>query len=302
MDLEAFDRIARRQHSLVTSAQLHALGLTKSDVHHRANAGLLVPVRRGVWRTAGSLVTQDQAWMAAALAAGDDHLVSHGTAAAAWVLGGFPPPDRIDVLTDGWRTSIEGVRAHVTTSLPDRDRTTLRRIPITTVARTYVDACGLLHPRTLGRSVDDAVRRKILTLHDLVRCAATVPLSGRRTSRPIREVLADRVDGYHPGGSAEELDVLVVLRRLGLPLPVQQYRLRIKGRTYFLDYAWPETRHYLEYLGATWHGTASALHDDSERTRRIQRAGWTGWPLTRYLNEPELAAIAELATEGLRAA
>jgi hypothetical protein len=295
------DRIAGSHHGLITLSQLRELGFTEKAVRWAVADGRLQSMRPGVFRVTGARLTRDQAWMAAVLATDGRAVLSHGSAAVAWALKGFRAVDGIDLLVEGnRRVRLDGVRSHWTSRLPSRDRTRVRAIPVTTGERTLVDACGLVHPRALGRSVDDALRRRIITLPGLVRCAASVPLSGRRKSRPIREVLGERVDGYDPGGSAEELDVMKVLRRHAVrPLPRQQYRVKVGGRTFLLDYAWPETRHALEYLGAHWHGTPSAVHDDSERTRLLQRDRWTLWPLTKHLSVVELLAIADVATDGL---
>jgi hypothetical protein len=298
VDWSAVDRLARTQIGLVTRAQLQGFGLSDHGLRWAVTESRLVPVRRGVCRVAGVPTSQDQAWLAAVLASPPGHVLSHGSVARAWGLRGFVLPDRIDVLNEGRsRTRLEGVQGHRTERLPPRDRTSVRRIPATTVERTFVDACGYVTPRMLGRSVDDAVRRGLMTLDGLIRCAASVPLSGRRASRPIRAVLAERVPGYDPGGSAEELDVMRVLREAGIrPLPVQQYRIRIGGQSFRLDYAWPDTKHSIEYLGAAWHGTPSALHDDSARRVLLQRGGWTEWPVTAYTNRVEIVAIGEIAT------
>ena len=64
----ALDLLARRQHSLLSCWQLEAAGWTTWSIGRAVKAGKLIPLRRGVFRTAGSLETQWQAWMAAVLA------------------------------------------------------------------------------------------------------------------------------------------------------------------------------------------------------------------------------------------
>jgi very-short-patch-repair endonuclease len=301
MRWDLVDHVARQQHGLVTSTQLRDLGCSPKAARWATAQGRLEAVRTGVFRTAGAPLSRDQAWLAAVLAARGDPVLSHASAATARGLVSFPDPPIIDLLVEGpSRPRLEGVQAHRTDRLPRQDRTLLRGIPITTAERTFVDGCGLLSVRSLGRSVDDALRRRLVTRSALVRTAATVPLSGRRRSRPIREVLAERVEGYDPGGSAAELDVMAVLRRRRVaPLPAQQYRVTVEGRSYRIDYAWPEVKHAIEYLGATWHGTPSAVHDDSRRTSDLQRYGWTVWPITLFTTEIELMAIVEVVLTDL---
>ncbi len=247
-------------------------------------------------------MSQDQAWLAAVLGARVRCVLSHGTAAAVWGLERFDVPDRIDLLTMQRPPRIPGVRGHETLWLPKRDVARIRHLPTTSAARTFIDASNLLDVQALGRSVDDARRRRLLTLPRLVACFDEVPWSGRRPSRNMREVLKERVPGFDPGGSEPELDVLRVLRRAGIrPLPRQQYRVVIDGHTYVVDYAWPETKHVIEYLGARIHGTPSAVHRDSSRTQRLLHAGYTVWPVTSETTENQIIAIGVTATDPIAA-
>lgn len=281
----------------MTTGQLFDAGASHGWIRRQVSNGRLVRARRGVFRLAGAPLTQEQAWLAAVLEVGSRAVLSHRSAAAAWGLRGFDVPDRIDLMTTAERPRLPGVAGHSTKWLPASDRTVLRRVPITTAARTLVDASGGLHPWVLGRVVDDALRRKLVSLPKLVRCFEAVPVSGRRPSRAMKEVLAERVPGFHPGGSAEELDLLGILTRADVrPLPVQQYRVKLEGRTYLLDYAWPETRHVIEYDGAGGHDTVSSRHDDRDRWRRLRRADWNVWPVTERTPVSEVIAIGVTAT------
>lgn len=300
---KAIDRVARLQHGLVTTVQLLSAGATERWIRAQLATGRLERVRSGVFRVAGAPVTQEQAWLAAVLSASADVVLSHHTAAAAWRLSGFDVPDGIDLLSSTWRPRLPGVKGHLSQWLPAEDCDRLRRLPITSVARTLIDVSGGFHPWVFGRVVDDALRRKIVVLREVVRCFNAVPVSGRRPSKVMREVLSERVPGFHPGGSAQELDVLRILRRAGVrPLPVQQFRLQVEGHTYFLDYAWPETRHAIEFDGAGGHETVSDRHRDRDRWRRIRRADWTVWPVTERTGTGEIVAIGVTATAGLDAA
>lgn len=240
-------------------------------------------MRPAVYRLPGAAVSQDQAWLSAVLACEADVVLSHGSAGAAWRLRYFEVPDAIDLLTTGWRPSFEGVRAH---------RTMVRGIPITTAERTLIDACGLVPFPRLERSLDDALRRRLIHLPRLVRSFDAIPVSGRRKRRPMERALSERLPGYHPGGSQAELNVMAILKRAGIrPLPFQQFRLEVEGHTMFLDFAWPETRTALEYDGREYHTRVSDFHRDQERIRRIQRADWTRWPITSRTTEGEIIAV-----------
>lgn len=297
------DSLARRQHGLVTVDQLHGAGFGRRAILTSISAGRFIRVRPRVLRIAGTDVTRRQTWLAAVLSARAGVVLSHGCAAALWCFRGFPDPEVIDLLTTGQvRPQMTGVRAHFTKQLPDHHRTKVTHIPVTSAARSLVDACGLVPFPLFERALDDLLRRNALRLPVLAKCAEEVPVPGRRKISPVRRALAERVPGYNPGGSDAELDVLRGLRRAGLPLPVQQYRVELEGKTFVLDYAWPETKHCLEYQGKAWHAMASDFHRDYERFRILQRHGWRPWPLTSRTTSNELVAIATEACAGFRAA
>lgn len=294
---QELDRLAARQHGLVTFGQLLALGFTPGSIRWAERSGRLIRERVGVFRLAGTPATQEQAWMCAVLASPAGAVLSHLSGASLWQLSRFPAPDQIDVLVEGAvRPRLSGIVGHRTLSLPADHRFRRRLIPVTSPERTLVDACGLVSLSVLEHATDVALRDRVVSLPRLARCVESVPVSGRRALRPVRRVLAERIPGYAPGGSKAELDVIRVLKQSGLPLPVQQHRVTIEGATYFLDWAWPETRHALEYEGFAYHGMGvDVFHYDRLRTRRLQRAGWTIWPITSRTPAAELLAIAVVA-------
>lgn len=281
----------------MTRSQLLELGVSPREIERALEAEGLVLVRPGVYRLPGAPVTRDQSWMAAVLAANVDVVISHGLAATGWNLRDFAPPDTIDVLTTARRPEMAGVTAHHTKWLPRSDRTRLRRMPITTIERSVIDACGLVTYPVLERAVDDAMRHKRLRLPKLVRTFERIPVSGRRKRWPLEKLLEERVPGFNPGGSPAELDVLKILRRAGIdPLPEQQYRVVVEGHEHFLDYAWPETYQALEYDGVDFHTMVTDIHRGHDRTRRLQRADWTLWPVTKRTSESEIIAVGIHAT------
>jgi hypothetical protein len=294
------DRLARRQHALLATWQLRAEGWSVPAIARAASSGRLFQIRQGVFRTAGSVETQWQAWMAAVLATHFTAVLSHLSVLAAFRFIEFPQPERIDLLRMGTQAQMPGVAGHRTLWLPDTDRTCHKFVPITTPERAFIDSCGHLPERLLDKAGDDALRRKLMTLPKLVRTFDDIPCSGRRKSAPMRIFLGKRVRNFDPGGSDRELDVLRTLKRGGYPLPRQQFRVRVEGHTYFIDFAWPESLHGIEFDGFDCHGGLwTPFHFDRERLRRLTRAGWTIYPVTSQTTANEILAIAELATARL---
>ncbi|MDA2808970.1 DUF559 domain-containing protein [Nocardiopsis suaedae] len=85
------------------------------------------------------------------------------------------------------------------------------------------------------------------------RAVATVGLAGPRVESPVESrLLADLVAA-------------------GLPVPEVQYELRIRGRTFFADLAYPQVRTVIEYDGECH---AARREPDAERRHRIEAAGY----------------------------
>lgn len=297
VDLMKLDRLAGRRQGLATTSGLAGIGCSHDDIERLVKAGVLVRERRGVVRTVGTPRTRELAYHAAALSAGTGAVLSHLTAARVWRFPGLPEPDRIDVLREGTtRPRGPGIRGHTTTALPPSHRTTALGIPITTAERTFFDICAAVPPRVLARAADEMVRQKLMTDARLAETLRDIPVSGRRALRPALDYLESRPIGFERGANDRELDVLRVLQAAGVqPLPEQQVQVRVGGRSYYIDYGWCPIRNGLEFMGFDPHGNlVSRFHDDADRTRALQRAGWTLWPITAVTTEAE---IVDLATE-----
>ena len=77
-------RLAARQHGLVTSRQLAAVGLTRNAIRRRVAKGRLHRVHPGVYVVGNPLLTREGRWIAAVMAAGPGAALSHPDAAALW--------------------------------------------------------------------------------------------------------------------------------------------------------------------------------------------------------------------------
>ena len=269
-------------------------------IHDAVESGDLIVVRRRVLRAAGAPFTHDAALLAAVLAAEPGVVLCGLSVAEEYGFRRFPLPETIHLLSDnGSRPRMPGVTGHRTISLPNYDRTSLRSIPMTTPERGFIDVCGSVPAKTLGEAGDDLLRRGVIRLPRLVKSFELIPRSGRRERRPMYGFFEEPVTGYDPGGSDRELDVMKIINAAGpgLVLPKQQFRVLVEGHAYDLDYAWPDTKNGLEWEGWEWHGKlVSDFHRDKDRTRRLQRARWTIWPVTSKTSANEILAIAVVAS------
>lgn len=287
--------LARRQLGLFTTAQAIQLA-SKWKLQRLVADGHIGVFRRGVWVVAGTPRTYEQSVLGALLAAGELAWISHRTMAKVHGLV-VPPPEQIDVLTfPDRRLHLEGVAHHRNKLVVTTDVTSVGPIRGTSVARTLVDCMPFLPGRMLAAAVNDARRRKLVTLDDLHAAHAAVD-EGRRTGRhlvrPMRPLLAVADD---PGGSELELNVLHVIRDAGLPLPVQQFRIEVAGRVRYLDYAYPESKICIEFDGFGEHGQLREVFDDDrDRNGELGVMGWLCLSFTSRTRREDLVSRVQRA-------
>ncbi len=109
----------------------------------------------------------------------------------------------------------------------------------------------------------------------------------------MKQLLAERDDAFHPGGSASELRVLRVLQEAGLAPPVQQHSVGVGGHSYVLDFAWPEHRVFAEYYGLAVHSGVSAVSYDSERLTALVADGWIPLVFTDSTSDSDIVRNVE---------
>jgi hypothetical protein len=214
--MRAIARFGNRQHGLVTTEQVLASS-TRHELNHLVATGRLEPVRRGVYRCAGAPETWHQHLLSACLAAGGNAAASFRAAATLWDLPDFDR-DRLEITVPGrLNPRLADVVVHQTNVWGPRHTAVRHAIPTTSVARTLCDLTAVVWPWRVVRLVNDAERRGIVSLRQLLRVFQDLENRGRRRSTVMRAVLADRLEGIRPGGSEREVDVAKLLLRARLP-------------------------------------------------------------------------------------
>lgn len=290
-------RLARRQHGVVTRAQVIDV-LTRHQLEHAIATGRLESVHRGVYRVAGSPESWEQMAHAAALAGGGGAAVSFRAAAHVWNLAGFweQPPVEITV-PHLRRARLHDVVVHDSQILDGIHVDRRHGIPVTSVARTLCDLTASCWSNEVGRALDDALRRKLTALRKVQAVFDDLATRGRRRSTIMRTLLAERGPGFDPGGSDAELRMIRTLLDSGLPAPVQQFGVRIGHRTYRLDGAYPPYLVCIEYEGFDFHTSLTAFDHRYERDRDLRLARWLIVYVTRRTSGPRLVADVRQALE-----
>ena len=239
--------------------------------------------------------TWEQRALAAVLAAGPGALASHRTATRVWGL--VPRSGRLEVLLGGSRVAlVPGVVVHRTRDLPSVDVAERDAIPVTSVARTLVDASAGQEARVVASWVDDATRRLGLDLVDLRECLDRRSGPGHPSLAHLHAVVTARLPLAGPGDSPLEVRALLALARAGLPAPVLQHRVALPdGTVALLDLAYPAQRVAIELDGWSAHGHRSAFDRDRARANQLTLVGWRLYRFTSTMSDALLVTTVRRA-------
>ena len=269
--------ILTRQHGLVTAQQLDRLGLSSQAVSRRRESGEFERVFPRIYRSPLAPPTLAQAAMAAVLWAGDGSVASHRTAAALWEIGGVQRGARVELWVPGGRAPRNAAVVVHRGAVTENDRRRVDRVPVTSAARTIIDLAGCFEGEVLEAALEDVLHRGLTTPATIERRLASLGGSGRAGARRLRRLLAHRDEA--PAGSRLEVKVWRLLRGAGLR-PVRQYVVRCEGRTFRLDFAWPNLKVAVEAEGFVAHGGRLAHVADRRRLAALVAAGWSIVPVT----------------------
>jgi very-short-patch-repair endonuclease len=153
-------------------------------------------------------------------------------------------------------------------------------LPITTPARTLLDAATVLPERLLERAVNEAERLGLCSPDSL--SAYVQAERGQAGAGRLRVALGLRSAGRTLTRSELEERFLSLVRRRGLPQPLLNAPLY--GLT--VDFLWSGERVVVEVDGRGSHGTRRAFQDDRDRDTLLAARGYvtlrfTWWDVTR---------------------
>ena len=291
-------RLAAKQHGVFSRPQALAAGVTPSALSRRVRKCTWELVMPGVYGVVGSASSLRRSAMASALWAGDESLISHGTAGVLWGIEGARHA-KVELWVPLPRDPRhELVVVHRGTRVDRADRTTLGRIPITTPVRTLIDLSARMEDDRLLAAMENAFRRRLVSPDRLAARLAALRRSGRPGAGRLGELLAARSGPALE--SALEAKTWLLVQRSGLPLPRRQYPVSLPGGRYRLDFAWPEQRIALECDGWEHHGRQSAFAPDRARLAEFAAARWHVLPVTWHAVTKEPARVERWLRSALR--
>lgn len=192
--------LAMRQHNHVTTAQLRAIGMTRSEVRCRRERGLLVRVRRGILRLGGAAPTPHEPLMVALLHAGEEAVIGYGTAAAFYGLAAYRlDPVHVLVRREDRTGHDPGFyRPHSSRLLLPDHIVEADGLRLTTPARTMRDLAMSLDFVRLGAGVDKLWARGQLSGRQFSQVHLDLQKRGRAGTVKSRAVADVRGPEYVP--------------------------------------------------------------------------------------------------------
>jgi very-short-patch-repair endonuclease len=282
---ELVTRLADRQDGIVVREQLAVLGLGRGAIAHRRKRGLLVALHKGVFLWARHGASTRTRARAAAMAAGEGALVSHGWALALWGLRDARG-ELVDVMTAGRRVRCDGVRGHETGAIDPSDVRDIGGIPLTSPARTLLDSARRLTARELADAAEAAQINRLVTKRAIVAAIDRAPRHAG--AGPLRALLAETAFTR----SRAERKLVALLRAAQLPEPV--FNASVEG--FEVDALWAQQRVVLEFDSYAFHATRAAFERDRRKTAALTRTRHlvlrTTW---RELTEQSHALVARTA-------
>jgi very-short-patch-repair endonuclease len=257
--------LGRERHWVLGRSELRAKGVSEKAIRTRLDDGRLRRLHRGVFAVGPGPVSQRGRGRAATLAARPPLCLRHPHATALWDLA-KAPRGPIHVVTDRWLPDRAGIHFH-SAVLSAEDVTTQDAIPVTSLARTFLDAAADLSELQLRRTWERAEHLQILNLipiYDLLeRCA------GHRGSARLRALLA--YDPTAAGAAASELERLYLDLLRAARIETPHVNVLVDG--HLVDCYWPKYDLVVELDSYELHGDREAFERDRAKLADLKAAG-----------------------------
>lgn len=269
---------AARQHHVISTAQLLALGYTRERIKWLVRSARLFAVHRGVYVVGRPDLTREGRWMAAVLACAGHAALSHLSAAVLHRLleDERKQPDVIVPATASHEAP-RGIRAHRSSDITEGGIEIVEAIRVTKVPRTLID---LSRSRLPVHLLDAAVRQASRIHHiDLQQ------LRGYKRLDPIVRMYDPLLDLTE---SEFEARFFALCRQYGLPRPTPQRRT---GRRR-ADFRFEDARVAVECDSRSWHDNDASFLDDRRKDRELLAAGYVVLRFTwaEVVHEPKRVA------------
>ena len=273
-DFSELGERATAQFGLLTAAQLITAGYSKRMISTRVRDGLFVRRGKGVLQLAGVETSWEQDLMAAVLTCQPGAAASHRSAARLWGMRTVDREVEVSIRFPRDRR-VNDVTVHRSRDLELHDISTVDGFPVTTPERTICDL-GLIFPEhEVARILRHAIAEGLVNRRQLWAMRTRTSKQGRNGTGVLERVLSAIPQGAEQTESGLEVLFLELCKRSSLPPPTLQLPVRVRGRHFRLDFAWPAERVFVEVDGIEFHSTPQQVAKDRQRQNLLVLAGWT---------------------------
>jgi very-short-patch-repair endonuclease len=258
-------RVAARQKTMASTAQLQACGLGRRAIKYRVETGRLHPVFPGVYSFGCGELPPLGREQAALLAVGKGAFLSHETAAAIWGL--LPTlPRTVEVSVVGrYRASSDGIKVHRIRQIDRRELRRHKGLWVSSPARAVLEIAATASANELTNAIDAGLSGRRFTpreLDDVLKrnrpcrgAARLAAIVGDPTSRAVSR-------------SKREKALLRLIRDAGLPMP----ETNVPFGRFELDFFWRREGLVVEIDGETFHRGPGAVRRDREKDLAVKAA------------------------------
>lgn len=265
----AIRALAERQHGVVDHRQLLELGIEAGLVSRRREAGLLIPLHRGVYALAHKRMTREGHSIAAVLACGPGAVLSHFHAGRLWGLCGAKGQSEVLRQSGGLKPGgHRGIRLHQTRRLHEYEVTLERGIPVATMERVLLDLAGRTDAKRLERMLVQAYKRDDFSWTRFGRIITR--RRGCKGVGKLRRIALEVNPEALETKSDSEVDFLSLWREKSSLSPA----VNVLVAGHLVDFLWSEQKVIVETDSWSHHGDRPTFEDDHQRDVDLIAAGY----------------------------
>ena len=259
--------LARRQHGVVTRAQLAGIGMGPEAIRQRLANGRLHKLMPGVYAVGRPEIGARGRWMAAVLACGPQALLSHRSAAALWGIQREAPGRPEVVVPADLPRRRHGIRVYRHRDHEAPGKRSVASIPVTHPIATLVDLAAGIPTGQLEAAINEADHLDLVDPEQLL--AALDSLPRRAGVSRIQALLEASTESL----TSTELErrFLPLVRAVGLPLPQTQ----VWHDGHRVDFFWPNLGLIVETDSLRYHRTSFKQAADKRRDNAHAGSGLT---------------------------
>jgi hypothetical protein len=172
-----------------------------------------------------------------------------------------------------------------------RDRETVDGLRVALPERMLFGLAAAFNQHRFERAAEDAWHLGLTSPAAMAEYLERHRCRGKDGVLTIERWLDNALGQQRPAQSGLEQELLEALVRVGLPAPVRQHPVLLRGgATVHLDIAWPAIRLAIEPGATWWHGGDAGQRRDQQRDLACGELGWQVFRLDESLRDDPMAA------------